>query len=77
IIFKKEIDQSDKPEQTRTEKINQYRDQFANPYAAASRGYIDQVISPDEMRETIYRNLTISKNKVEPYPDKKHGNIPL
>ncbi|HNW46091.1 MAG TPA: acyl-CoA carboxylase subunit beta [Thermotogota bacterium] len=77
IIFKKEIDQSENPEQLRTEKIEQYRAQFANPYVAASRGYIDQVISPDEMREAIYQNLTLAKNKVEPYPDKKHGNIPL
>jgi acetyl-CoA carboxylase carboxyltransferase component len=77
VIFKKEIDQSENPEIMRTEKIELYRDQFANPYVAASRGYIDQVILPEDIRSALYQALKVSKNKVEPYPDKKHGNIPL
>lgn len=77
IIFKKEIDQSENPEKTRTEKIELYKNQFANPYIAAARGYIEQVILPEELREILYKSLILCKNKSEPYPEKKHGNIPL
>ncbi|AKI97226.1 acyl-CoA carboxylase subunit beta [Kosmotoga pacifica] len=77
IIFRKEIQSSPEPEKTRAEKINEYKDMFANPYVAASRGYIEEVIDPATSRLKIYRALEIFQNKVEGRPNKKHGNIPL
>ncbi|WP_203225746.1 carboxyl transferase domain-containing protein [Fervidobacterium islandicum] len=77
IIFKKEIDSSENPEETRKQKIEEYRQLFANPYVAASRGYIDAVIDPVETRTWIEKALEYSATKVESRPRKKHGNIPL
>ncbi|MGC9771102.1 Acetyl-CoA carboxylase, carboxyltransferase component [Fervidobacterium changbaicum] len=77
IIFKKEIDSSENPEETRKQKIEEYRQLFANPYVAASRGYIDAVIDPAETRTWIEKALEYSATKVESRPRKKHGNIPL
>jgi len=77
IIFKKEIDASENPEETRKQKIEEYRQLFANPYVAASRGYIDAVIDPRETRSWIVKALEYSATKVESRPRKKHGNIPL
>ncbi|WP_372590690.1 acyl-CoA carboxylase subunit beta [Fervidobacterium pennivorans] len=77
IIFKKEIDASENPEETRKQKIEEYRQLFANPYVAASRGYIDAVIDPRETRSWITKALEYSATKVESRPRKKHGNIPL
>uniref|UniRef100_A0A7V4KE29 Acyl-CoA carboxylase subunit beta n=2 Tax=Fervidobacterium pennivorans TaxID=93466 RepID=A0A7V4KE29_FERPE len=77
IIFKKEIDASENPEETRKQKIEEYRQLFANPYVAASRGYIDAVIDPRETRSWIIKALEYSATKVESRPRKKHGNIPL
>lgn len=77
IIFKKEIESSEKPEEERMKKINEYKEMFANPYVAASRGYIDAVIDPRETRDWISKSLEFGITKVEPRPKKKHGNIPL
>ncbi|MFO7882419.1 MAG: carboxyl transferase domain-containing protein [Kosmotogaceae bacterium] len=77
IIFRKEIKNSDKPEQTRKEKIDEYREAFGNPYRAAARGYIEGVIEPAESKMKIAAALSITKSKVQGYPNKKHGNIPL
>jgi len=77
IIFKKEIDSSPNPEETRKQKIEEYREAFANPYVAASRGYVDAVIDPRETRRWIEKALEYSETKVEARPKKKHGNIPL
>ncbi len=77
IIFRKEISSSDNPEQTRKDKIEEYKDLFANPYKAAARGYIDSIILPEETRMKIIRALELLENKVEASPNKKHGNIPL
>ncbi|WP_041081077.1 acyl-CoA carboxylase subunit beta [Thermotoga profunda] len=77
IIFRKEIESASKPEEKRKELVQQYRDTFANPYVAASRGYIDAVIDPRQTREWISKTLDISKTKVKSNPKKKHGNIPL
>ena len=77
IIFKKDIDASENPEETRKQKIEEYRQLFANPYVAASRGYIDAVIDPRETRIWIEKALEYSATKVESRPRKKHGNIPL
>lgn len=77
VIFRRDIEASQNPEATRKEKIDEYKDRFANPYQAASRGYIDSVINPMDMRRIIYKSLEITRTKAESSPDKKHGNIPL
>ena len=77
IIFRKEINSSSNPVETRQEKINEYKENFANPYVAASRGYVDQVIDPAMTRPYIIASLEMLGSKYEIRPDKKHGNIPL
>lgn len=77
IIFSKEIAASDNPEKTRQEKIDEYRRQFANPYVAASRGMVDDVIDPRETRKKLKEALEMLRTKRESRPPKKHGNIPL
>lgn len=77
IIFKKEISESDNPQQKLDEKVEEYTNKFANPYRAAHRGYIDEVIYPDQTREKLIRAFKMLENKVAHLPKKKHGNIPL
>ncbi|MGP9042301.1 acyl-CoA carboxylase subunit beta [Cytobacillus kochii] len=77
IIFAKEIATSENPEQTRAQKIEEYREKFANPYVAASRGMVDDIIDPRETRIKIIQALDMLKNKKETRPFKKHGNMPL
>lgn len=77
IIFAKEIAGSEDPEATRAQKIEEYREKFANPYVAASRGMVDDVIDPRETRIKIIQALEMLRNKKESRPYKKHGNIPL
>jgi len=77
IIFRKEISEAEDPESVRKEKINQYREIFANPYIAAARGYVDQVIEPQYTRKVIIKALESLATKKESRPSKKHGNIPL
>ncbi|MFS0863429.1 acyl-CoA carboxylase subunit beta [Fredinandcohnia sp. 179-A 10B2 NHS] len=77
IIFAREISESDDPEQTRAQKIEEYREKFANPYVAASQGMVDDVIDPRETRIKIIQALEMLRNKKETRPNKKHGNIPL
>jgi propionyl-CoA carboxylase beta chain len=77
IIFKKEIAEANDPDAKLTEKVNEYTETFANPYRAAYRGYIDEVIYPDQTREKLIRAFAMLENKVAKLPKKKHGNIPL
>jgi propionyl-CoA carboxylase beta chain len=77
IIFAKEINSSENPELTKQQKIDEYREKFANPYVAASRGMVDDVIDPRETRMKIVQGLEMLRNKKESRPYKKHGNIPL
>ncbi|MDR1740167.1 MAG: acyl-CoA carboxylase subunit beta [Bacteroidales bacterium] len=77
IIFRKEIAESKDPEKTRKEKITEYREKFANPYAAASYGYVDAVIDPSATREMVAHALDVSKNKEEVVPQRKHGIPPF
>lgn len=77
IIFKKEIQQSENPEKTLQHYVDQYTRIFANPYRAANRGFIDEVIFPSETREKLIKGLQMLVNKVDTLPRKKHGNIPL
>jgi len=77
IIFKKEISEASDPEAKLGEKVAEYTQKFANPYRAAHRGYIDEVIFPDQTREKLIRAFDMLENKVAKLPRKKHGNIPL
>lgn len=77
IIFKKEIESSKDPENELNKKLNEYIEKFANPYIAAERGFIDDVIYPRETKMKIVQAFDLLKNKVDKIPKKKHGNIPL
>ncbi len=77
IIFRKELAQAEDPAARRAELVQAYRDQFANPYVAAARGYIDDVIEPAETRPRLIEALQMLQNKRDANPPKKHGNIPL
>jgi len=77
IIFRKEIANAEDPVQTRNQLIQEYRDKFSNPYVAASRGYVDDVIEPATTRIRIISALEMLASKRENRPAKKHGNIPL
>ena len=77
IIFKNEIKTADHPEEKWKEKEGEYAELFANPYNAAARGYVDEVIVPEQTREKLIKAFYMLKNKVDKLPKKKHGNIPL
>jgi propionyl-CoA carboxylase beta chain len=77
IIFKSEIAKAADPQAKWQEKEAEYKEQFANPFEAAARGYIDEVIQPSETRLKVIHALRMLRNKVEKLPRKKHGNIPL
>ena len=77
IIFKKEIAQAEDPEAKLQEKIDEYTEKFANPYRAAQRGYVDEVILPEQTRRKLISAFRMLENKVDRLPAKKHGNIPL
>lgn len=77
IIFRKEIAAAADPAVERNNKIEEYREKFSNPYIAAARGYVDDVIEPGSTRMRLINALEMLKNKREARPSKKHGNIPL
>ncbi|ADL67936.1 acyl-CoA carboxylase subunit beta [Thermoanaerobacterium thermosaccharolyticum] len=77
IVFKNEIKSSDDPVAARNEKIKEYRENFANPYRAASRGYVDDVILPSETRPRLISAFDMLMSKRESRPSKKHGNFPV
>ena len=77
IIFKREIAEAENPEEKLQEKVDEYTEKFANPYRAAHRGYIDEVIKPSETRQKLMRAFKMLETKVANLPRKKHGNIPL
>jgi len=77
IIFKKEIQEAADSEAKWKEKEAEYAEMFANPYNAAARGYVDEVIKPEQTREKLIRAFKMLENKVAVLPKKKHGNIPL
>jgi propionyl-CoA carboxylase beta chain len=77
IIFKKEIAASENPEAKLDEKLSDYREKFANPYKAAERGYIDDIILPRETKVKLVNAFKMLQTKVDKNPRKKHGNIPL
>lgn len=77
IIFKKEIDGSEDKVKALDEKVTEFTEKFANPYLAAERGFIDDIIEPKDTRKKLIYYFEILENKVDSNPKKKHGNIPL
>ena len=77
VIGRREIAAADDPDAKRQELVADYRERFANPYVAANRGYIDDVIDPRDTRRRVIDALDMLSNKVDDVPSKKHGNIPL
>ncbi len=77
ILYKRELAAAEDPVALRAKLVQEYNDELANPYVAAERGYIDQVIHPHATRETIIRVLRLLRTKRQQLPPKKHGNIPL
>ena len=77
ILRKREIAAADDPAATETAFTDEYRERFANPYVAAERGYVDDVIRPSETRKRLIDALRMLRNKVQTLPRKKHGNLPL
>ena len=77
IIYNKEIKEAENPEDLLAQRTEEYREMYANPFMAAKRGFIDDVIKPSETRHRLIRSLQALENKIEPKPKRKHGNIPL
>jgi propionyl-CoA carboxylase beta chain len=77
ILYKRELETAADPARTRAEKVGEFREKFANPYVAASRGFLDEVIRPRETRRKLVAALRSLENKRDRNPPKKHGNIPL
>ncbi len=77
IVFRREIQQAENPEEVREEKIQEFREKFANPYVAAQKGSVDAVIDPRKTRYHLIKALQLLSRKREPRPAKKHGSIPL
>jgi propionyl-CoA carboxylase beta chain len=77
IIFKRDIDAAEDRDAAWKEKEKEYSDLFANPYRAAARGFVDEVILPEETRARLIQAFEMLQNKVKNNPKKKHGNIPL
>jgi propionyl-CoA carboxylase beta chain len=77
IIFKKEIQSSDNPELELELKLDEYIQKFANPYIAAERGFIDDIIEPSGTKKVLINAFDLLKEKVDLNPKKKHNNMPL
>jgi acetyl-CoA carboxylase carboxyltransferase component len=77
IIFRREIDEADDPVARKAELVEEYAERFANPYQAAERGYVDDVIDPRDTRRVLVRSLDVLRTKKEQLPSRKHGNGPL
>jgi propionyl-CoA carboxylase beta chain len=77
ILYKRELDAADDPVKMRAEKVAEFREKFANPFVAAARGFVDEVIPPRQTRRKLITALKNLENKRDSNPPKKHGNIPL
>ena len=77
IVYRRELQKAEDPEKLRQEKVAEFRERFANPYIAAERGYIDDVIQPRDTRPRLIAALRMLETKRDTNPPKKHGNIPL
>jgi len=77
IVYRRELQQAADPAARRVELVDEYTERYANPYAAAERGYIDDVIDPSETRRKVVAGLRVLRSKREDLPQRKHGNVPL
>lgn len=77
IVYRNELSHASNQQELRAEKVQEFKEKFTNPFVAAERGYIDDVILPRETRPRVIRALRMLENKVDTMPRKKHGNIPL
>jgi propionyl-CoA carboxylase beta chain len=77
IIFRKEIQAAEDQEKKLQEKVDEFTEKFANPYGAAARGFVDEVIRPEETRVKLIKAYEMLRNKAEKLPRKRHANIPL
>jgi propionyl-CoA carboxylase beta chain len=77
ILYKRELDAAADPDALRAERVAEFREKFANPYIAASRGFVDEVIRPRQTRGRLIAALAGLETKRDRNPPKKHGNIPL
>jgi propionyl-CoA carboxylase beta chain len=77
ILYKRELEAAADPASLRARKVAEFREKFANPYVAASRGFVDEVIRPKETRPKLIAALAALETKRDKNPPKKHGNIPL
>ena len=77
IVYKRELDAASDPVARRAELVDEYTERFANPYIAAERGYVDDVIDPADTRKMLVRGLSLLRTKKEELPKRKHGNVPL
>jgi acetyl-CoA carboxylase carboxyltransferase component len=77
ILNRKEIAAADDPVAKKAELVDEYTEKFANPYQAAERGYVDDVIDPAETRRKVIAGFDLLRSKREDLPKRKHGNVPL
>jgi acetyl-CoA carboxylase carboxyltransferase component len=77
ILYRRELAGAEDPAGRRTELVDEYTERFANPYLAAERGYVDDVIDPADTRKVLSRSLDLLRSKREDLPKRKHGNVPL
>jgi propionyl-CoA carboxylase beta subunit len=77
VLYRRELAAAADPEAVRRQKVAEFREKFANPYVAADRGFVDEILEPRHTRRRIVSALAMSRNKRDRNPPKKHGNIPL
>jgi acetyl-CoA carboxylase carboxyltransferase component len=77
ILYRRELAQASDPVARRAELVDEYTERYANPYLAAERGYVDDVIDPADTRAILHRSLNMLRSKREELPRRKHGNVPL
>ena len=77
VLYRRELAKAKDPDALRAERVAEFREKFANPYVAAERGFVDEVIEPRQTRRKIVAGLAMTRNKRDHNPPKKHGNIPL
>jgi acetyl-CoA carboxylase carboxyltransferase component len=77
IVYRRDLAEAADPVGRRKELVEEYTERYANPYAAAERGYVDDVIDPAETRRILVRSLDLLVSKREDLPKRKHGNMPL
>jgi acetyl-CoA carboxylase carboxyltransferase component len=77
IVYRRELGAAEDPVARRAELVEEYTERYANPYVAAERGYVDDVIDPTDTRRVLVRSLRLLRSKREDLPKRKHGNVPL